>query len=266
MDPLLIELLDAIVNIYIILLFIRIFVAESERHDASIGLVLQATDPVVIPLRSALRTSKADLTPLAPILALLLFKGMLFGSIPRSLHGFIDTLFQLYMLIMIIIWAFREYYTNPIASFGQRLVNPVRAIAANFTRQIAVVNLLSVVFLIIVHVIVTFILLSLWSKGSGGEVASSIGLKSVFLHSLGLIVNLTRFFFWVILINVLLSWLSPDPLNPIVQLVALISAPILQPLRRLIPPVGGVMDISPIVAILALQVANRIGHNILALF
>lgn len=62
---------------------------------------------------------------------------------------------------------------------------------------------------------------------------------------------------WAILIRVLLSWipnLSRD--NPLVQLLMQITDPVLEPGRRLIPPMGG-MDFSPIVVILVLQFLGR---------
>jgi YggT family protein len=58
---------------------------------------------------------------------------------------------------------------------------------------------------------------------------------------------------WLILIRVLISWvpnLNQD--NLIVRLLRQATDPILEPARRLIPPLGG-MDISPIVVVLLLQ-------------
>ena len=58
---------------------------------------------------------------------------------------------------------------------------------------------------------------------------------------------------WLILIRVLITWIpNLDPFNPIVRLLRQATDPILEPARRIIPPIGG-MDISPIVVILTLQ-------------
>jgi YggT family protein len=260
MDQLVRSLLITVIDIYVVLLFVRMFIAESERYDAVFGMVCKATDPVVTPLGTALRARRVDLAPLVVILVLLLLKGMLLGSIPWALQSFVDRLLQLYVLIIIIIWGFREYFINPIASFGQRMVNPVRAIAANFSRQMVTVNLLSVLFLVVLHTIATLVLGSMRGGMSPNPVRIAL------IHSLGLIINLTGFFTIVIIINALLSWVSPDPLNPVVQLITLVSAPIIEPVRRVVPPLGGMIDISPIIAIIALQVANAVGHSILALF
>ncbi len=56
----------------------------------------------------------------------------------------------------------------------------------------------------------------------------------------------------------LISWLPIDPSNPIIQLLYQITEPILAPLRRFIPPIGGMMDITPIVALIILQVLQAI--------
>jgi YggT family protein len=58
---------------------------------------------------------------------------------------------------------------------------------------------------------------------------------------------------WIIIIRALISWVNPDPYNPIVQFLTRITEPVLRPIRKLMPPwkMGG-LDLSPLVAILAL--------------
>ena len=69
------------------------------------------------------------------------------------------------------------------------------------------------------------------------------------------------FVFWLlnvaILLRVLFSWINPDPYNPFVRIVYQISEPILSPLRRHIPPFGG-LDITPIVAVVILELVRSI--------
>ena len=60
-----------------------------------------------------------------------------------------------------------------------------------------------------------------------------------------------------ILARVILSWLRVDPYNPAVQLIYQITEPILGPFRRVVPPIG-MIDISPIVALIVLEIAQRI--------
>lgn len=67
---------------------------------------------------------------------------------------------------------------------------------------------------------------------------------------------------WLILIRVLLTWIpNLDPYNPIVRLLRQATDPILEPARRIIPPIGG-LDISPIVVILVLQGLQMLLRNV----
>ncbi len=247
------SLLDLIINIYIILLFMRMFLTEYERYDAILDMVFQATDPIVVPLATALRSRVVQLAPLLIIAVLLLFKGALVGSIPRALEGFISTLLKVYVLTIIITSVFREAYLNPIVNLGQRMVRPVRRLATYVSPQPMAVNVLAVVILVLLHSAALFVL-------RGDDFLSA---KSAFIDSLSIVVDLSWFFVLVLFLHVLLSWFSPDPRNPLVQLLTLIALPMLEPIRRVIPPVGGVIDLSPIVAMFALQIVNAVLHSFL---
>ena len=67
--------------------------------------------------------------------------------------------------------------------------------------------------------------------------------------------------FWVlemaILIRVILSWFRLDPYHPFVQFIHQITEPIIGPLRRIIPSIG-MIDITPVVALIVLQIVQEI--------
>jgi YggT family protein len=59
--------------------------------------------------------------------------------------------------------------------------------------------------------------------------------------------------YWLVLVRAIISWVSPDPYNPIVQFLFKTTEPILSPIRRILP--AGLrwgIDISPIIAFLAI--------------
>ncbi len=56
----------------------------------------------------------------------------------------------------------------------------------------------------------------------------------------------------ILIVRVLISWVNPDPFNPVVQFLSKVTDPVLEPLRKVIPPLGPI-DISPIIALLLLQ-------------
>jgi YggT family protein len=64
---------------------------------------------------------------------------------------------------------------------------------------------------------------------------------------------------WVIIAAALISWVSPDPRNPIVMFLRQVTEPVLAPVRRFLPPwkTGG-LDFSPLIVILAIQFVERV--------
>ena len=55
---------------------------------------------------------------------------------------------------------------------------------------------------------------------------------------------------WIIIIRALLSWVNPDPYNPVVQFLNSITEPVLYRVRQLVPMSGMGIDFSPIIVIL----------------
>jgi YggT family protein len=69
-----------------------------------------------------------------------------------------------------------------------------------------------------------------------------------------LLYMVTEFYFWLLIISVVLSWISPG-YSPFGALIAQLAEPALAPFRKILPPMGG-LDLSPIVAFLAIQVVQ----------
>jgi len=70
---------------------------------------------------------------------------------------------------------------------------------------------------------------------------------SNFVNALAAVVSiLLTIMYWLILIRALISWVNPDPFNPIVQFLMRVTEPVLEPIRRLLPALP--IDISPIIA------------------
>lgn len=65
-----------------------------------------------------------------------------------------------------------------------------------------------------------------------------------------------QIFWWLLLLRVLVSWVNPSPFNPIVQFLYRSTEPILDPIRRSLPPLG-MIDLSPIVAFILLVFLQR---------
>jgi YggT family protein len=79
---------------------------------------------------------------------------------------------------------------------------------------------------------------------------------SEFIGFIGWLLNL---YSWVIIAAALITWVSPDPRNPIVVFLRQVTEPVLGPVRRLLPPwkTGG-LDFSPLIVIIAIQFVERV--------
>ncbi|BAF69912.1 YggT family protein [Nitratiruptor sp. SB155-2] len=60
-------------------------------------------------------------------------------------------------------------------------------------------------------------------------------------------------YIWVVIIAALISWVRPDPYNPIVQTLYRLTEPVYAWIRRYIPTVIGGIDLAPLIVIIALQ-------------
>lgn len=75
-----------------------------------------------------------------------------------------------------------------------------------------------------------------------------------FVSALATILNyVLEIYTWVIIIRALISWVNPDPYNPVVQFLYKVTEPVLYPLRKLMRTYSTGIDLSPLVAILIIM-------------
>lgn len=167
-------------------------------------------------------------------------------TLDSALLFLINTVFSLYLFVLIVrfllVFVGANYF-DPITQFIIKLTNfivkPLRKVVPNIKRVET-----STLLLIIVLEVIKFFLISILSFGLpniGGLLilALSDGLK-LFIET----------FFYAILLQAILSWIQPY--SPINKTLYQITSPLMDPIRRVVPLVGGV-DISPIPALILLQ-------------
>ena len=79
----------------------------------------------------------------------------------------------------------------------------------------------------------------------------------------GIVHSLITVYIWILIIGALLSWVRPDPYNPIVQIIYRLTEPAYKLLRRLMPTVFNGLDLAPIILIVALNVIDVILVNVI---
>jgi YggT family protein len=74
------------------------------------------------------------------------------------------------------------------------------------------------------------------------------------LHGLAYVIGIVlTVYTWIVIARAVISWVSPDPYNPIVRFLRNVTDPVLYRIQRLVPSVFGGIDFSPLILILALQ-------------
>lgn len=175
------------------------------------------------------------------------------GYFTNPLEFVINTLFSLYVLALmlrfLLAWVRADFY-NPVSQFLVKITNPVLVPLRRFVPPLGGVDMASVVLMLAVQMLGIALILLL--RGGG------IGLQTLVFVSLAELIDLLfKVFIYGILIQAILSWVNPGTYNPAVSLLQALTAPVLNPVRRLLPSVGG-LDLSPLLAILGLEVLRRL--------
>ncbi|MDG1579711.1 YggT family protein [Pseudomonas sp. GOM6] len=166
----------------------------------------------------------------------------------------LQTLGSLYLLIVLlrfVLQLVRADFYNPLSQFAvkatQPLLKPLRRIIPGFGG----LDLASLLLAILVQLAIMGLTLLLAYGTTGNPlqllVWAVIGVTSLFL----------KIFFFALIISVILSWVAPGSYNPGAQLVNQICEPLLTPIRKILPSLGG-LDISPIFAFIAINLLDML--------
>ncbi len=158
----------------------------------------------------------------------------------QSVFGF----YILAVMLRFLLQCVRADFYNPLVQFLVRITNmpllPVRQVIPGY-RGLDLASIVLAFALQSIEVLLITLLL-----GRDASISSLISLSVAEL--LKLLINI---YLWSVVIEAILSWFNPDPFHPAARLLAQLTAPLLQPARRLLPPVSGV-DLAPMLVIVAL--------------
>jgi len=82
-------------------------------------------------------------------------------------------------------------------------------------------------------------------------------MRSPIFYLLDIVHLAITLYIWIIIIRALISWVSPDPFNPIVRLLYRVTEPVLRPVRRSLPTYQIGLDLSPLLVIIGLEIVDR---------
>jgi len=165
----------------------------------------------------------------------------------------IDTLFSLYILAVLLRfllqWCGADFY-NPISQFLVKVTHPPLKILRRFVPSIGKIDTSSLVLVLSLQMLSDFSILLL--KG----VTINIGALTILsiTQLISLLINVLVF---AVFARALLSWLNPGTFNAAASILATLTEPLLELCRKVIPSLGGI-DLSPLAALLLLQLAKMV--------
>ena len=187
------------------------------------------------------------------------------GYLLSPLMLIINTLFDLYILLVLLrflLQMLRADFYNPVSQFITKLTTPPLRLLRRFIPSIGGQDSASIVLCLLL-IYAKFLLmraLSIPAAHIGGVMAPIGGVSYAGLLVLSvadLVALVFTVFLGAIIIQVIISWVSPGNYNPVIGLVNRLAEPVLKPIRKFIPPLGGI-DLTPLFASLLLLVAKML--------
>ena len=165
----------------------------------------------------------------------------------------IETLLDLYIIVLMlrfILQQVRADFYNPISQFIVKATSPVLNPARKIIPGFGGIDVATIV-VVVVFIVMKIFIVSLLSGYTPTVLALLLtGVRDFITLAMNI-------FIFAIIIQAILSWINPDPYNPVSGVLFSITRPVLEPVRRLIKPIGG-LDLSPLFALIALMFIERV--------
>jgi len=155
------------------------------------------------------------------------------------------TLLVVAFLLRVLMPLVRADFRNPFGEAVLKVTNPLVLPLRKFMPPGKRLDPSSLVALLIVQLAGTALLLAVEGRGFGLESMLVGGLLRL-LHTV------LQFYFFAVLAYALLSWFAGAAYNPAAQILNKLVEPLLMPIRRVVPPLGG-LDLSAVFLLIALQ-------------
>jgi YggT family protein len=168
----------------------------------------------------------------------------------------IDSLLTAYLYLLILRFVMqlvRADFRNQFAHFVVVVTNPVIMPLRRILPPVGKIDTASVLAIVLVAALTIGAVTLLTTQMLLDPLSWVLATARMLLRSF------LVFFMGAIFIYALLSWVVPAGYNPVMSLLGAVCEPVLRPIRRLIPPIGG-LDLSALWALLALGVVLRLFH------
>ncbi|MGD9601647.1 MAG: YggT family protein [Gammaproteobacteria bacterium] len=160
----------------------------------------------------------------------------------------VNTLFGLYIgavMLRLLLQLTRADFYNPLSQAIVRLTNPVLRPLRRYIPAVGKIDSASVLLMVVLQIVNVWIV--------GAMLGLRLGLPALLVATVGeLLSKFVYLYMFAIIIQAVASWVAPGSYNPVLGLIGSVTEPLLRPIRRILPNLGG-LDLSPLVAIVLLQ-------------
>ena len=160
----------------------------------------------------------------------------------------ISTITDLYvaaiLLRLLLQWVKADFY-NPLTQFLVKITNPVLIPARRVIPSIGPLDTASVVVMFLLELMQLAIISQIGQADFGLSFLLLFAFKK-------LIFALLMTYFILLIARVIVSWIANQSRHPLIPLIYQLTEPVLKPIRKLLPAIGGV-DLSPLFALIALR-------------
>lgn len=182
------------------------------------------------------------------------------GAMNEIVVYLLQTGLGLYLLLVMLRFVMQlanaDFY-NPISQFVFKATQPLTGPLQRFLRPFGRFDSASLTLAIALQAAGIMLILALNNIASPNPV-------TLFLWSaIGILGLLLKIYFFALLASIILSWISPGGSNPAVYLLYQITEPVMAPVRKLLPPMGG-LDFSPILVFVGINVLEIVVRNLAA--
>jgi len=162
----------------------------------------------------------------------------------------IGSLVLLIVMLRFLLQLVRADFYNPLSQMIVKFTNPLLIPLRRVIPGFGGLDMASLVLALAIQYVIMALILMLAGYGTGMPFVAMIGWAAV-----GIIKLLISIYFWGMLIMVIASWVAPGSYNPALILINQLLEPVIRPVRKIMPDMGG-LDLSPLVVILGIQLAE----------
>lgn len=173
------------------------------------------------------------------------------------LHLIVYSLMSLFLVIVILrflLQLVRADFYNPVSQAIVKITMPLLKPLRKFIPSVLGIDTASVVLIILVQLVASSLLAMI--LGVWGIILNPLPL--ILWGLVGALTIISSIFFWCMIISIIGSFIAPFSNHPLLTLANQIINPLTAPIRKLIPPLGGVLDISPIIVLLGLKIVDML--------